>query len=553
MDNNTDPTAETHISRREFLLQSGAGAAALMIGANLLDSCTSTRSISHIKGSLVGANHQTGHKLRAVSELYTLPIAEQLKTDVLIIGGGVSGLSARRWLHQQGIRDVLLVEMDAHTGGNAAYGQNAVSAYPYGAHYLPVPDLRNIELLQFLRESEVITGFDANNLPVYNDYFLCHDPEERLFINGYWQEGLVPEIGVPDKDKQQIRQFFQLVERYKHAKGADGLDAFAIPLDHSSNDEQFRSLDAISFASYLDREGFTSPYLRWYLAYSCRDDYGSTLATTSAWAGIHYFASRKGWAANAGPTSVLTWPQGNGFLADQLRTQADSPVRQHLLGFDLQLNGSDVLVHTYDVVANRTVIIRARKVIVATPQFITKHLLRTADPTRAALTNFRYAPWMVANLTISGLPQGRGLPLCWDNVLYNTASVGYISANHQDLRDSSQKVITFYKPLTEQEPDVARRMAYTTSYESWLQQILDELESAHPGVTPYVSQADIWVWGHGMIAPSPGFIWGQDRQRAQQPLANRVFFAHSDLSGISIFEEAFYQGIRTAKQVISTL
>jgi hypothetical protein len=56
-----------------------------------------------------------------------------------------------------------------------------------------------------------------------------------------------------------------------------------------------------------------------------------------------------------------------------------------------------------------------------------------------------------------------------------------------------------------------------------------------------------------MIAPTPGFVWGTERQRAAQPIADRVFFAHSDLSGVSIFEEAFYQGIRAAKEVLSTI
>jgi hypothetical protein len=45
-----------------------------------------------------------------------------------------------------------------------------------------------------------------------------------------------------------------------------------------------------------------------------------------------------------------------------------------------------------------------------------------------------------------------------------------------------------------------------------------------------------------MIRPIPGFIWGHSRQLAgmHQP---PVFFAHSDLSGISIFEEAYCRGV----------
>jgi hypothetical protein len=41
---------------------------------------------------------------------------------------------------------------------------------------------------------------------------------------------------------------------------------------------ELRALDAISAASFLDREGLRSPRLRWLLDYACRDDYGLTLA-----------------------------------------------------------------------------------------------------------------------------------------------------------------------------------------------------------------------------------------------------------------------------------
>lgn len=32
-----------------------------------------------------------------------------------------------------------------------------------------------------------------------------------------------------------------------------------------------------------------------------------------------------------------------------------------------------------------------------------------------------------------------------------------------------------------------------------------------------------------------------------------LFFAHSDMSGISIFEEAFWQGLETAKLIVEYL
>jgi len=49
-----------------------------------------------------------------------------------------------------------------------------------------------------------------------------------------------------------------------------------------------------------------------------------------------------------------------------------------------------------------------------------------------------------------------------------------------------------------------------------------------------------------MIRPTPGFIWGEARRSAvvNQP---PVYFAHSDLSGVSIFEEAYCRGFEAGR------
>lgn len=474
--------------------------------------------------------------------------------DVVIVGGGISGLSARRWLWQNGVRNTLLLELETQPGGNSSSGQNDVSAYPWGAHYLPVPDRRHTELIDFLRETKTITGFSADGTPVYNDYHLCHDPEERLFLDGRWQDGLIPNEGISDADRQQISRFLTLIETLKKANGNDGRDAFAIPLDRSSTDPTYRGLDAITMTQWLDQQELTSTYLRWYVAYSCKDDYGSSPDQTSAWAGLHYFASRKGTGVDASGTTltsaVLTWPEGNGFLMNQLREQANSSIRSQTVAYAIDLSDlSAVQISVTNVPTGKQSVIRARKVLLAVPQFVANRLLVGVDPTRTAI-GFHYAPWVVVNLTVDALPQNAGKTLCWDNVLYGTESVGYVSANHQHLTDNPQRVLTVYRPLTGNDPAEVRRRAYQTTREEWLHQTVTELEAAHPGLSAHIQQADVWVWGHGMISPTPGFVWGEARHEARQPIQDRVHFAHSDLSGISIFEEAFSQGIRAAKAML---
>ncbi|NVO31998.1 NAD(P)-binding protein [Hymenobacter lapidiphilus] len=540
-------------SRRHFLQRAAMGSAGLLLAPLAgLHSCAPGSRRSHIRGSMHGANHATGHLLRDPARLPDPTRTEAV--EVLIVGGGVAGLTARRELERQGLQpgQVLLVELDEQPGGNSRAGHNGVSAYPWGAHYLPVPDPRNHELLAFLRDAGVITGTDAaSDLPIYNEYYLCHDLEERLFIKGHWQNGLVPELGVPPAEKEQIARFFALIEELRQTVGTDGRDAFVIPLEASSQDEQFRRLDEQPFAAWLDEQGFTSPHLRWYFDYSCRDDYGATAAQVSAWAGLHYFAARKGRAHNANGADVLTWPAGNGFLVEQLRRQAQSSIRPDTVAFALHQTPTGLAVDCYDVATKQTTRVTARQVLMATPLFITERLLAGLPAAAHRPLPVHRVPWVVVNLTVEGLPQGPGQPLSWDNVLYGTDSVGYVDAGHQSLSqtDAGARVVTWYRPLSDASPEAARRQAYQTSYDEWVRQALAELETAHHGLTAQVLRADVWVWGHGMVAPTPGFLWGGARAAAARPWQNQLFFAHTDLSGISIFEEGFAQGQRAAREV----
>src|SRR5258706_7235689 len=131
---------------------------------------------------------------------------------------------------------------------------------------------------------------------------------ERLFIHGRWQEGLVPQLGISQADQRAIESFLAEMQRLKLARGGDGRRAFTIPLNKSSRAEEFTRLDAITMADYLRAKGWLeSAPLRWYVDYCCRDDYGSGIQTVSAWAGIHYFASRDGRAADAADYAVVTW------------------------------------------------------------------------------------------------------------------------------------------------------------------------------------------------------------------------------------------------------
>ena len=214
---------------------------------------------------------------------------------------------------------------------------------------------------------------------------------------------------------------------------------------------------------------------------------------------------------------------------------------------------SGVELTVFDVARGAAQRVVAERVILAVPKFVAARILRSyRDSPPAFLNEFSYGVWLVANLHLSGRPPSKGFEPAWDNVLFDSASLGYVVATHQRLKDLGRTVWTYYLPLVDADPKVARRRIAETSHAEFCRTILDDLKSAHPDLRRYVERIDIWRWGHAMIRPTPGFIWSGARQRAAAPLG-RVHFAHSDLSGVALFEEAQDQGLRAAEEVATAL
>ena len=529
------------VTRRQFLI-GGASLAAIGVLGKVGFAPTSTA----ISGSIVGASSSIGHRL------WKMDFPEPTMTlhkKIVIIGGGVAGLSAAWQLQRMGHDDFTLLEMEKEVGGNASSGENSVSAYPWGAHYVPFLTEEATEARELFEELGIITGYE-NKTPIYNEYYISADPHERLYIHGHWQEGLVPQVGMDTRDREHYQQFFAAMDAFKEKRGEDGKRLFAIPVDQSSNDSETRKLDAISFADYLAQNGWNSPYLTWYADYCCRDDYGAMAKDVSAWAGIHYFAARNGKAANADSQSVITWPEGNGWVVKRLKQKLADHIAPHAIAYRVEKTKAGASVTYWDSKTKQSTTIEAEAVIFATPRFIAERLYKTGHD----LSELHYSPWMVANITINQLPQkSKGAPLSWDNMVYDSELLGYVNSGNQSLSHKPLKtVLTYYWPLSHTTPSEARKEMLAKPYETWRDTVMSELLRIHPDLKGQVSQLDVWLWGHGMIRPGPDYIWGEARKAAltQTP---PIFYAHSDMSGISIFEEANYHGVKAAKAVASFL
>jgi phytoene dehydrogenase-like protein len=516
------------LSRRELLAGLGLVAAGCSRGA--------PRG-GVIQGSIVGGAHARGHRLREPTS--GRPDAWE-RASVVIAGAGVAGLSAAWALDRAGLSDWVVLELEDVAGGTARGGASHVTPYPWGAHYVPVPDPQNRPLVALLEEAGAVAGRDAAGRPVYAEDVLCRDPQERVFVRGEWYEGLYPRVAATARDLDELHAFEDDMRRWAERRHA-GRRAFDLPRARGADAEDLRALDAISMDRYLRDRGWSSERLRWLVEYGCRDDFGATLAQTSAWAGIHYFAARLGDTGEG--ADFLTWPEGNGRLVATLAARAGGRLRTGALVRRMAPAGDGVEVaYEHD---GRLRGIRAEHAVCALPSFLAARVVEGAPRPRA-----EYGAWMVANLTLRERPESRGFPTAWDNVLYDSPSLGYVVATHQTGRDHGPTVYTYYLPLVDDDPKVARQRLLDTPWERWVEIVLGDLAPAHGGLRQLVERVDVYLWGHAMVRPRPGAMWSAELAAAARP-AGRLHFAHTDLSGMALFEEAQYHGVRAAEEILA--
>jgi hypothetical protein len=161
----------------------------------------------------------------------------------------------------------------------------------------------------------------------------------------------------------------------------------------------------------------------------------------------------------------------------------------------------------------------------------------------------------VANVTLARAPASRGFPLAWDNVLYASKSLGYVVATHQRPRasDVGATVFTWYYPLVGDDPKAERTRLLGTTHADWSALVRADLSPAHQGFDEVAQRVDVMRWGHAMVRPYPGFVWGGARQAAGESIGGTLHFAHSDLGGLAMFEEANHHGVRAAEAVLRGL
>ena len=340
-----------------------------------------------------------------------------------------------------------------------------------------------------------------------------------------------------------------------------------------------QALDAMTFDAWLAQQSLDDAHLRWYLDYCCRDDYGAGADRVSAWAGMHYFASRHGFhapgeAVDEARESVLTWPEGNGWITRRLA----EPLANTANGGGQLRTGTSVLritegrhgveVDAFNHATDSVERWQAPRCIVALPVFVAARVVQNPPAfLTGAAQRLSWAPWLVANIHIDRpLTDRPGAAPAWDNVLYadpTAGGLGYVNAGHQRLDTratlAGPTVLTYYQALGDRAD--GRQQLATQPWQHWADAALAALAVPHPDLRQRATRVEVTRYGHAMSIPVPGTqsflskiglqrLPGKRRQLSNgehsaaipTPGTARLAFAHSDWSGYSVFEEAFTRG-----------
>lgn len=513
------------VSRRAFLIAGAAAAAGgVLLGAPALVGLR-RKAGRRLAGGFVDDGGRLGHRLRDGTLAPTSGAARrEVRRPIVIVGGGIAGLSAAWRLERCGVHEWTLLELERQPGGNARWGESAAGPHPWAAHYVPVPGPRATLARELFADLGVLRADGT-----WDERARAFAPQERVWRHGEWHPGVRPEFALSIAEREELHRFDARLAELR-ATGE-----FTVPMALGA---RASALDAMTMAAWLEREGFRTPAVRWWVDYACRDDYGARASAVSAWAGVHYFASREG-----GEEAPLTWPEGNGWIVRRLLARFGERVETGAPVWRVERHGRGYRVRTVDADY------LADAVILAAPPFLASRLMGgSADGPRA-----EYSPWLTAALVLDRWPAERGAPPAWDNVLHDSPSLGYVVANHQSLATQPvPSVWTYYWALADGPAAEERHRLQRLDWRACAEAILADLERAHPDIRDCVRRVDVLRLGHAMVRPVPGFL-GTALARDPRLPRERIVLAHSELSGLSLFEEAQHHGVRAADLVLELL
>jgi len=468
-------------TRRDFLkfVVAGSVAAGCPIDLSLL--AASDESKTQVEGDAFEICHQVrdGHP-------FTRPPISK-RYDIVIVGGGASGLSAAYFLRQ---RDFLLLEKEPHFGGNAYLEEYQGQAFATGSAY----DEKGTSSEQLAREIGLamlpIDSFDPTIL-------------NGKWIKDTWHTGL-DELPYPASVRESFKKF----------------RADMLAIDITKNIDQ---LDSTPLAKYLS--SYAPEVKSWWDAYG-PSNWGAKSADTSSYVALIDFQQ----VIAVEKEVRVTLPGGNGALTRKLVETLQPKFSERLVGDAtiVAVEPQKNEVHVTYVQGGSLHSVGAKFVIMATPKFITSRIVAgLSDAQQDAMSSYRYCPYPVINMIFDQPVYNRGYDTWCPGNSFTDFIVADWVVQKQPGYKQKNNILSFYTPLAEVERkkllkiDDCRQIAANVLRD--FQKLLPDFAATNP------AEIHFYRRGHPMFLATPG-LFTKVIPAANQPL-DRVFFANTDSIG----------------------
>jgi hypothetical protein len=470
-------------SRREFIkfVVVGSVAAGCPIDKSLL---AAPASDSNAAPLVHGEHFEICHQIRDGHQ-FEHPDATG-KADIVIVGGGVAGLSAAYFLRG---KDWLLLEKEDHFGGNAFQEEYDGQPFATGSAYAFKGDYGD----QLASEIGVKLPFVNNPDPTIVN---------KTFVPDTWKAGL-EQLPYPKEVRDSFKKFRDDLMKIKVS-------------------EKMVELDALPFTN------FTAPYApevaQWWDGYG-PSNWGAPNEDTSAFVGI---SAMQDLATRADSKRVIL-PGGLGCITHKLVEVLQPKYKERMLdnaAVVAVIQDKDAVRITY-LREGKLTTVAAKIVLMCTPKHITSRIvLNLPYEQKTAMRHYRYAPYPVVNVIFDKPVYNRG----YDNWCPGNSFTDFIVADWTVRNNPGYKqkhnILSFYTPLRENQRST---LLAEDDCKALAARVLADFQKLMPEFNVDPVEVRIYRRGHPMFMAAPG-QYTKNRLAASHPM-DRIFFGNADSGG----------------------
>ncbi len=503
-------------SRRDFIrLVVGATGASYALG---LVSCGRPPRVEQTSGGRVQTatpQFRTAH--RFLRDRHQIPVPDRTEdVDILVVGGGVSGLAAAAWLEQEGRRPTV-VENDLQPGGAAQSTSLAGGLVPLGSVYFvdPTPELRLLlDTAEIMPVGCPEDAFDFGHGTVVRDL---------------WRDDVLRSVIADDTDRVGMQRFrddlLDLGDRLPPYPLPEALEPWQAALDRPA-EPWVKSYGSATLTSILN-------------AYS-RSSLGALLSGTNVYCLQNFYSSEFG---SPYGQQRYTIPGGPGVLTAAVAARLSDVRAGHVCVRMRQ----DVRTAEADCVDQdgRVVRFRARAIVMAGPKYQAPYLVEDLPADQAqACSMLAYAPYMTIHI-VSDEPLTE--PMIYDTWnLSSESETDVVNPGSVPGSDFNGHVSSLFVPMDR----FARgQLMHDELFARKVADIIDQfLRTRTPQQRASVREVFAWGWGHGLVIPTPGSHSGIAQRAARQH--GRIVFANADCDAAPAMEGAASHGVRAAGKAV---